>query len=929
MASLTIVFPGTSMKWQHQANFLEMHVDRPHNMNEPNAEHRYFFADGVAVEPTNDHYVVTSVEFDPANSNRLLKGRTWNAPGQHLHEMLWGSGMRRNARAVFDMIKHYTSPPHNMSVDEINIVGFSRGGCVAKVLAQMLAKDPVLSKTDVNMALIDPVPGPGNNTRSLRRVPANVKKYMVGLAVDETAIGFNPLDFQQTIFSSPATKYCFLPFRGDHLGSNFWMKDLIKHFLPANSSLYPKEAAARERLLKAVTALPADPERDARAKLYNENLANYARDLTVENYYQYKDKEVSIQADASAVVKKITRITKRLNIRRVKVDYHKYSHHLFVNAHHELLFSQEYPAIYQVLIGSTCNYSLANAAQVELNKMPDHTRAFFYKHFDLAYYNRPFEKIYHMAGYLQQHKAHYATNCSMQELADFFKHSGKTMGAEKRYHQDESESYKPNSLWSGVINFFNSAFTFIKNQALNLLSILRINFSVRNQVEPPKKPLNEHELFIKNINNLPIEKVAAYFCNANDKIVNTLWSDSALVDRLLFATDKQIRQAVLARHMATFTDSQELFWSLKRMFLQKGDQHPLTGISDRNKNYSALKLEFYAAYVRQIASLLKNSDTWLETRKGMLNLLATINQHPLLSADAQEKIISDIFAEPECTANLIEFPSFKTMLEQAIKHKQPAQDNLVDWFIRYATPHDLLCMALESKAVAQQFLKVPNKQFLLEKLLAADEEQLYAFLQQEIFAAGVTAYAYLMTALSSARQLEFNRRLEKLIGSDNLQQLAIQATTPIVQNDMSAAVDLTSEKCWTILTLGTNEQQAAYFNYPQFWAMVTEYSAFANMLEQLHFSAQPFSVNGIPLNSVCLAKLDSYFKSKQANPDIMKFINNHPELFASIDKALNPTKPAESAAALETAAATPQTAKQYAVAGEQSTGPDWLSFTVR
>lgn len=836
MKTLTIVFPGTSMKWQHQANFLEMSVDKAHNMNEQDAKHHYFFADGVAVEPTDEHYIPTTIGFDPTNEERLLAGKTKNIRGQHLHEMLWGSGMRRNAKAAFDMIKHYTSPPHNMRFEDINIVGFSRGGCVSKILAQMLAKDPDLSKIAVNMALVDPVPGPGNNTRSLRRVPPNVKKYMVGLSMDESTIGFDPLDFEQTIFESPATRYCFLPFKGDHLGNNFWMADLIKNFLPANSPLYSTLPAAREKLVTAIENLPPDPERDARARLYNQKLSSYARKLTVETYYQYKDKEVSLQADASETIRKISQVTQKINIRRVKLQHHKYANNLFVNIHHEMLFSREYPAIYQLMTSSKYNPVVGKNALAELSRMPAHTRFNFNNKFQFHLYKTPRAKAKQLVGYLHGKSAPLASNCTFDELMNFWTY-GKALS--------ETSNYKPKKA-GRLLSFSKPTLGGIITSVVDTFA-----FVAKNAVRG-----------IKAIRNFVIAKPAA--------------------KKLVVKPVKMTAKPVIAQERSIDSlEPAELFSALKTLLLTSA-------------NVDALADKFPLAqedlYLRRIVTLLQDSEHWLQTRKNLLQTFIEISKHPLIASHAKARIVSKLIQEPECINNLVEYPAFYAAIQHAVKNRTNDEKNLVDWFIAAAPPRNLLMAAAAVPMLSKTLLANTDKSFLLQQILAVGDDELLAFLKTKLPDSEDNVFSKLQQMYAENEIALILSRLVKDLGQHAVTDLFAE-TAALKQTAIEVSEpNLTPQNCWEILVKGPLADKQCYFNEIVFWNNVFVLDSFKNVLADLKFmvNQDSLTLDTIPLNKAVLVKFKDFLSAHKNVPEIESFVKNNVAVLAKIEELIAP-----------------------------------------
>lgn len=73
---------------------------------------------------------------------------------------------------------------------QVNLVGWSRGGISCHMLANAMAKDPVLKQVPVNIFVIDPVPGVGNVQAQRVQLGSNVKEYVGFFSRDERSKGF-------------------------------------------------------------------------------------------------------------------------------------------------------------------------------------------------------------------------------------------------------------------------------------------------------------------------------------------------------------------------------------------------------------------------------------------------------------------------------------------------------------------------------------------------------------------------------------------------------------------------------------------------------------------------------------------------------------------------------------------------------------------
>ncbi|MFS0825959.1 hypothetical protein [Pseudomonas phoenicis] len=74
--------------------------------------------------------------------------------------------------------------------EQVNLVGWSRGGISCHMLANAMAADPELSTVAVNIFAIDPVPGVGNISTERVELADNVKEYVGFYSRDERSKGF-------------------------------------------------------------------------------------------------------------------------------------------------------------------------------------------------------------------------------------------------------------------------------------------------------------------------------------------------------------------------------------------------------------------------------------------------------------------------------------------------------------------------------------------------------------------------------------------------------------------------------------------------------------------------------------------------------------------------------------------------------------------
>lgn len=78
-------------------------------------------------------------------------------------------------------------------IRRVNIVGWSRGGAAAIATAARMYNDPLLKEIEVNLILLDPVPGAGSSCEENRRLTPNVKNCFCFYAMDENSACFSPI----------------------------------------------------------------------------------------------------------------------------------------------------------------------------------------------------------------------------------------------------------------------------------------------------------------------------------------------------------------------------------------------------------------------------------------------------------------------------------------------------------------------------------------------------------------------------------------------------------------------------------------------------------------------------------------------------------------------------------------------------------------
>lgn len=96
--------------------------------------------------------------------------------------------------------------------EQVNLVGWSRGGVSCHMLANAMAWDPALRHIPVNIFAVDPVPGPLNYQPEKVELGQNVKEYVGFYARDERSKGFACVIPK----TDPATRVSIFPMAGRH-----------------------------------------------------------------------------------------------------------------------------------------------------------------------------------------------------------------------------------------------------------------------------------------------------------------------------------------------------------------------------------------------------------------------------------------------------------------------------------------------------------------------------------------------------------------------------------------------------------------------------------------------------------------------------------------------------------------------------------------
>ena len=333
-----------------------------------------FFFQGTTLHRSTNHDVITSF-YDVAQKHsnaRLFDGVGSNpgnlsdehpTPGRYIYDPKSGKKIRVKDETLYkvsDFMKRVNGFLAGDGIDEllfeailyveqainegkeppaINIHGFSRGADASLRLANIL--DSLYPHIEVNVFLIDQVPGPGRrDDPPSYTVPANVKCFESTLMLHEYKPGFDPQDGARYVFASPSTtKSSIKVFPGDH-GRGIYHSD--------------NETANEVARLVHDDLLRFTKETGSIAKdIKNEDLPPYK---FLKKDYQYEDRPSTPLTPHdrfvyyNSMMKHWWFYSKGtvLNKRAVLTDYALYSQDpaLFANQEHGELFQELYPALY-------------------------------------------------------------------------------------------------------------------------------------------------------------------------------------------------------------------------------------------------------------------------------------------------------------------------------------------------------------------------------------------------------------------------------------------------------------------------------------------------------------------------------------------------------------------------------------------------------
>ncbi|MDP1602890.1 MAG: DUF5621 domain-containing protein [Legionella sp.] len=241
----------------------------------------------------------------------------------------------------------------------INLQGFSRGADACLRMANIL--DQLYPDIDVNVFLIDQVPGPGRrNDPHSYTIPRNVKRFESALMFHEYRPGFDPQDEERYVFTAPeTTKVSLKTYFGEHgAGTRFSTNSAINHTsMLVHDDLY--------RFAKETGSLPQSavvPDYYLKGKK-----GNFA-DVPVINKLGLSSKERFLHyctmRENEWLYAKGTRLNQR-SILFKKEDYVA-NPELFINQEHRELFKTNYPKVFNWFFEKNCNQSSKEAVIAEL-----------------------------------------------------------------------------------------------------------------------------------------------------------------------------------------------------------------------------------------------------------------------------------------------------------------------------------------------------------------------------------------------------------------------------------------------------------------------------------------------------------------------------------------------------------------------------------
>ncbi|WED43862.1 DUF5621 domain-containing protein [Legionella cardiaca] len=308
--------------------------------------------DGVGSSPQHlgtEHPMPGRYVYDPTTDTKLIP-RDESLTGvrelmKKLTGVTAGDGMDELLFEGIQYLENLIKNNHGVMPKTVNLHGYSRGADACVRLANLL--DSLYPDVEVNLFLIDHVPGPGRaDDPASYTIPANVKRLQSTIMLHEYTPGFAPQDKVRYVFANPtSTKASIQVYPGSHgtatrLTSNqktndvpILLHDSLLRFARETGSL-PDDSAVPT--LKVLTKGTAYEEREATSLSDIERFHYYNQ---VKKNWRYYCAVGNLSSFHSAGL---------VSHRKVLTEHIHYSenHHLFINQEHGELFQRFYPALY-------------------------------------------------------------------------------------------------------------------------------------------------------------------------------------------------------------------------------------------------------------------------------------------------------------------------------------------------------------------------------------------------------------------------------------------------------------------------------------------------------------------------------------------------------------------------------------------------------
>lgn len=318
--------------------------------------------------PTPGHYKVDFFDNRKVlseqmeSANRILK-KLKIAGG-----LVLGDGIENN---IIESIQYlYYLESQGKMPERVNLYGFSRGGYTAIVLAHVI--EEIFPEIQVNLCLVDPVPGPNAINRDISTViPRNVEHMTSVLMLDEVTPGFTPLDQEHLILANPMkTSVNYQVYHGTHGAACYSKEKQSKtHATPtlAHDTLY--KFARRYGTKLHQNKMPPRGYKKSNSEYYEKESAYQYGMSNTERLIEY-EKMCYFQDNYRSNKEKI--FPGRTMRNKVADEYYVRDPDMFVNQEHRELFAMEFPAVFNYFFKKEANkkYTLRDVEK-ELSKMYD------------------------------------------------------------------------------------------------------------------------------------------------------------------------------------------------------------------------------------------------------------------------------------------------------------------------------------------------------------------------------------------------------------------------------------------------------------------------------------------------------------------------------------------------------------------------------